>query len=218
MTDTTATATVTANAAQTPMGQGAEVATAPKTTSKVACECSKYEILVNVRESDTDGDLIWDEEITTDCTSTTARLFAPGHDAKLKGFLIRAELAGHEVSRTDGAMRVSGDAASFAKRYDFGHMVVEGIRLGKEKDAAKAAKKAKKIADKEFAEALREAKVTVVVATPAPVADEDAVAQALAVTAKVGRWEYKGELTAEGFSYTDGKGVAKVITTGYTVI
>lgn len=210
----------------------APVATAPaaKTAkAKVACECSKYEILVNVHEIDGPGsgsDLDWDEEITTHCTSTTTRVFAPGHDAKLKGFLIRNGLLGHEITRRDEGMAVSGDAETFARRYDFGHMVLEGLRLGQEKAAAKAAKKAKKEADREFAEALREAKVTVIPAAPAetedtpaePVADEAAVLEALTVTAKIGRWEYKGQLSEAGFTYEDKKGNTQTVTTGYTVV
>lgn len=92
------------------------------------CTCSKFEILVNLRENGVNGDLIWDEEITTNCGGrTTLRTFAPGHDARLKGYLIRAGIEGHEVRFVDGGMAVSSDAITMAEKYGFGQQVRKGI-------------------------------------------------------------------------------------------
>ncbi|MER6210915.1 hypothetical protein [Streptomyces sp. NPDC001642] len=86
------------------------------------CECSRYSVLVNLRKA-ANGDLEWDEELTTGCAATARKLFAQGHDAKLKSFLIRAGAAGHEVQRNEGGMTSVADAATHANRYSFGHMI-----------------------------------------------------------------------------------------------
>ena len=54
------------------------------------CECSRWAILVDDTERTDLG-----------CTATTAGRFAPGHDAKLKGMLVRANIAGQALVRTD---------------------------------------------------------------------------------------------------------------------
>lgn len=126
--------------------------TAKKT--KTPCECAKYSVLVGLRENDTDGDLTWDEELTTGCPGTlTGRTFAPGHDAKLKGYLIRWGLSGYDISSTDG---VTAGAERVAARYGFESMVLAGMQLGREKrEAARERKaKAKKAADKRNDDAL----------------------------------------------------------------
>jgi hypothetical protein len=61
---------------------------------------------------------------TTGCTATTRRTFAPGHDARLKGFLIRAGKAGHLVATPEGTQEFP---AKVAERFGFAHMVREGI-------------------------------------------------------------------------------------------
>lgn len=59
------------------------------------------------------------------CKSGTTRDFAPGHDARLKGFLIKAGRAGHAVRRlgNDRLMAATGAAAGFG----FYQMVVDGV-------------------------------------------------------------------------------------------
>ena len=47
------------------------------------------------------------EDYGTGCTQTTGRTFAQGHDAKLVGFMVRAELNGEEIAQVDGGMRVT---------------------------------------------------------------------------------------------------------------
>lgn len=184
----------------------------------VPCECSKYEILVNVRENGTNGDLIWDQEIRTGCPGVlTGRTFAPGHDAKLKGYLIRAGLAGYEVTRVEEGMAYSSNAAAAADRYGFGAMVREGIELGREKRDAKIENKK---ARAKKADARNEAeleKLPEIAEADKPVAEEDAQpSEPAIVKAKVGRWTYEGVVDGDGenfsFTYTDNKGETKTAT------
>ncbi|QJD54049.1 hypothetical protein SEA_GALACTICA_102 [Streptomyces phage Galactica] len=132
-------------------------ATTPKTAVK-PCTCS----LVVAFDNETE------EVYTTGCTATTKRQFAPGHDARLKGFLTRAGRENRMVRVGDD---VNTSAQAVADQFGFGYMVREGI-------ARKTAKK---------------------VAKP----------QAKKVTAKVGRWEYVGEIQGAEFVYTDRKGVER---------
>jgi hypothetical protein len=93
--------------------------------AKTVCECSRYSVLVNIHTNEADGNLVWDQELTTGCPKTlTGRTFAPGHDAKLKGFLIRVGTDGHEVTDDQG---ISCTAEAMAGRYGFAHLVREGI-------------------------------------------------------------------------------------------
>lgn len=74
----------------------------------------------------------------TDCaaqTNSKKKTFRPGHDAKLKGALIRAKHAGTEVSDGRG---VSGAPEDLAARFGFGHMVASATKREK-KAAAPAA-------------------------------------------------------------------------------
>lgn len=118
---------------------------ARKTSAKTVCECSRYSVLVNIHTNPADGNLVWDEELTTGCPKTlTTRTFAPGHDAKLKGFLIRAGVDGHEVTDDQG---ISCTAEAMAGRYGFAHLVREGIdngKLAREDKANKAKARAHK--------------------------------------------------------------------------
>lgn len=59
------------------------------------------------------------------CTAETARTFAPGHDARLKGFLIRVGRAGHLVATPEGG--TPEFPAKVAERFGFAQMVREGI-------------------------------------------------------------------------------------------
>lgn len=131
--------------------------TAAAPAGSVACACTDF------------ADATTGERLV--CGRTTKRTFAPGHDARLKGFLIRIGRAGHLVATPEGT-KVA--AAIAADRFGFGHMVRDGI------SRIAPARKAKK-------------------ATPAA---------PKTVTAKVGRWEYQGTVTANGeiFSYTDRRG------------
>lgn len=142
------------------------------------CTCS----LVAAFANDTD------EVLTTGCTATTKRTFAPGHDARLKGFLIRAALADQLVRIGDD---VNTTPEAIADQFGFGYMVRTGIKNGKEKAAAK-----------EFAALLRDVKKTAKKSHETP----------KQVTCKVGRWTYEGVITDDPmhgpkFTYTTKKGV-----------
>lgn len=75
-------------------------------------------------------------ETTTGCTATTKRTFAPGHDARMKGFLIRAGRRGDLIRTPEGGS--DQVAARVAERFGFAHMVREGI--ARPKAVRKAAK------------------------------------------------------------------------------
>lgn len=93
---------------------------AKKTPVQIPCSCSKY----SVNEWD-EAKQDWNTKATTGCRGVlTARTFAPGHDAKLKGFLIRAGIAGDEVSDDQG---ITAHAFAMAARYGFEVMVRQGV-------------------------------------------------------------------------------------------
>ncbi|MER5680363.1 hypothetical protein ABT248_30115 [Streptomyces sp. NPDC000971] len=97
--------------------------TTPETNKP--CECSSYSLLVLVHVN-ADGDKIW-QQTTTGCAATTKRLFAPGHDAKLKSFLIKAGAGGHQLRRTTQDTVVDRGAARVAVDLGWGEVVREAI-------------------------------------------------------------------------------------------
>lgn len=130
-----------------------------------------------------------DEPQTTGCTATTRRTFAPGHDARLKGFLIRAGIADQLVRIGDD---VNTSPEAIAEQFGFAYMVREGIKNGKEKAAKR-----------EFAQVIREVK------RQAKATHETKRRE---VTCKVGRWVYEGFITDDPmhgpkFTYTTKAGV-----------
>ena len=158
-------------------------------------------------------------EEVTGCTATTAREFAPGHDAKLKALLIRAGVAGWEVRQGN----ITGSAEKAAAQFAFAYMVDQGIARGRAKVAAKADRNAAKA---ERPKAARKTKA----ATPAPAAStREHIVAAIAATGaveipaeapattqiKVGRWEYAAMIDAAGDAhYTNAKQVAAVAVKG----
>lgn len=115
-----------------------------QTETGTACECSKFEARVSEQltpENLASGDY---DTFSTGCTATTKREFAPGHDAKLKSFLIEHGSQGHDI--VFGTTH--GTAEDFAKRYTFGYMILEGIAKAKDKLAAKAEREAARAAKK----------------------------------------------------------------------
>ena len=158
-------------------------ATATKTTARVACACSGFKAI------DAAGRVV----ATTDCLATTRRTFAPGHDARLKGFLIRAGVEGHLIRTPEGGADQVADKV--AERYGFGYMVREGIKRGAEREMKRTVREVARSAKKSHQ-------------TPRE------------VTCKVGRWTYEGIITdspTEGpqFTYTNRKGV-QTTTTKFT--
>lgn len=110
-------------------------------TGATACECSKFEAFISeqlTEENLASGNY---DSFSTGCAATTKREFAPGHDAKLKSFLIQHGAQGHEI-RYGGTLVTT--AEDMAKRYTFGYMILEGIDKAKAKLAAKAERAAKK--------------------------------------------------------------------------
>jgi hypothetical protein len=141
----------------------------------------------------------------TGCFSDTKNLFAPGHDAKLKGLLIRAGVAGHKIS--DG---ITGEHTpeSTASRFGFLGKVTDGIARGTAKKAAKAV-------TSDF-DAMVDADVAKRQAKAAKMARKPVEAKPV-VTAKVGRWTYEGTVTdspewGPQFTYTDKKGNTQTVT------
>lgn len=142
-------------------------ATATKTAKIVACACS------TVVAFGKDG-----EERRTGCRATTQRTFAPGHDARLKGFLIRA--GADDMTVTFDGSGINLDPVSLANSFGFAYMVADGIAAAKKRALTESAKSRKVI--------------------PAPRRET--------VACKVGRWCYEGTVSANGkiFSYTDRQG------------
>lgn len=63
--------------------------------------------------------------VSLSCDGVTYRKFAPGHDARLKGFLIQAGRSGHQIKvRESGETVTPVEAAS---RYGFAHQVRAGV-------------------------------------------------------------------------------------------
>jgi DNA-directed RNA polymerase subunit M/transcription elongation factor TFIIS len=147
------------------------VATDADKNEPLPCECQKFDALDSAQlteESLANGDY---DSWETYCTQDTRNTFAPGHDAKLKSFLIKHELLGHEIRRHEGGVAVSDDAVGHAKRYGFGHMVVAGIVRAQERAAVKAAKKAERDAAKEK-KALESGKIKATITPSVTIPDE----------------------------------------------
>lgn len=212
------------------------------TESETPCECSNYDALIPdqlTEENLADGNV---DYFDTGCTSTTRNTFAPGHDAKLKSFLIAQEVAGNEIRRTAGGMAVSRSAVEHASQFAFAHMVEAGIAKASEKAKAQADRKAARAArkaakgvkkapaasethtvehkpGKSLAEIVADEEAAHAEATkrsqPEPEWTEDEPKAPEQVEAKVGRWTYKGTLNQDGtFSYAAKLGGTKTVEAG----
>lgn len=190
---------------------------AETTSAKVACACQNYEIEIwtgEVPEGADPGEYV--EYKGTGCTQTTRRVFAPGHDAKLKGLLIEAGATGAGVRVGDMVRNAEGVANS----YGFETQVLSGIKRMQAKMAARAEKKAakeakthalaQKVADK--------ANKVVTEAKAAKAAKRAAKASALVmpVKIKVGRWTYEAIINPADNSaaFTSANGEAKTVDEG----
>lgn len=130
------------------------------------CQCSQF-VAYNTES---------DVEYTTSCNAQTARTFAPGHDARLKGNLIRWAVLGYEIRVGD----VTKSAEGWAEGFGFGYMVAAGIKRSAERCAAKAERTMKRIR-------------------------KEVEHKAVAITAKVGRWTYEGVVLNGKFTYQNKK-------------
>lgn len=187
-----------------------------------ACHCGNVSYVV--------GDVV----LSTYCTSTTNRTFAPGHDAKLKSLLIKAAVQSDDgdVQYQDGGVQISADPITIANRFGFGWMVKNGIaaatvkaRVRADKAAVKASKKEDTAVAKSARLALSAAKkaekAAAPKAAPKPKFPGGGAAKKADVPAfaKVGRYNREGVVKADGsFVYTDAKGVEQVVAMGkYTI-
>lgn len=159
--------------------------------AKTAHECICSHVVASFDETDRGLQLLVGRG--TRCMDSTRNEFAPGHDAKLKSFLIVAGTLGVDVSLGDGQWM---EAQKLAGQFGFGHQVARGIA------AAKA--RAKTRTDKAVAKSAKKA----LKANTYNIKDEEMASNL--VTAKVGRWAYRGYVGAGGFHYTDNKGVAQI--------
>lgn len=113
-----------------------------------ACLCSFF----RVGEDLEDGTK---NEFTTECTSTTARTFAQGHDARLVSFLVSGELDGYKIWRnvTDTEIQVFEGAVKAAGT------VTEALRLKADKALGNAKARREDIENRQAArKALQDSK------------------------------------------------------------
>lgn len=158
--------------------------TTPEAQSERACLCGAFEL-----EIGHDAETM--QYADTGCTATTTRDFAPGHDAKLKSLLIRAGVQGHSVRYNQGGVAYISSAEDAAAKLPFGYMILDGIKRGQEKAAAKADKPKR----------ARKAKDTGGTDVPHRI--------------KVGRWEYDGTVDSKtGVASYTSKGELKTAAPG----
>lgn len=95
--------------------------------------------------------------VHTSCGRLVKGKFAPGHDAKLKGMLIRAAVAGEQFKTQDkGGKVVSHDPKAFAKELGWEAQIAKGLATAaakankpKRASGASASAKANKVAPKD---------------------------------------------------------------------
>lgn len=145
------------------------------TIKQTRCFCQNFEF------GEFDGNNEDAISYDTNCSQSTTRIFAQGHDAKLVGFLVRAELAGEEIRLTEGGVAITfpGAVAAAGRVSD-----ALADKAQAQLDAARA-----RVAKKELAEARRaarksakKAKATEAAEAPAPTHRDARI--------KVGRWTY----------------------------
>lgn len=154
-------------------------------TALAPCTCSAFQF--------------GDDETTTGCRQSTHRTFAMGHDAKLVGFLVRAEMEGIEISRVVDGMKQTYQNAVHA--------------AGTISD--KLAIKAQHQLEAAHRRAIKKASAANKKASKADTAPAPVVPTHIDATIKVGRWAYPatielatGEATYQG-KLTGTKTVAK---------
>lgn len=83
--------------------------------------------------------------VRTSCGRLVKGKFAPGHDAKLKGALIRAAAAGEKFVTKDGTKVTTRDPMQFATELGWGALIAKGVAVATEK-ANRPARPARKAA------------------------------------------------------------------------
>lgn len=145
-------------------------------TKTTRCFCQAFEF----GTYGPDGSAESFETYDTGCSQSTTRIFAQGHDAKLAGYLVRAEMSGEEIRIVEGGMAVTSDALGMARRVSEAFEAKVAAML----DAAKA-----RLAKKELAEAKKAARKSAKKAVEAEQAEAPAPTHRDA-RIKVGRWTY----------------------------
>lgn len=172
-----------------------------KTNAFAPCQClaavhSAHEEIV---DNGTGATAKTGQVIYGQCGSVTQGTFAPGHDAKLKGVLLKLAVRGLPYIFTDGGMLVEADPKVELANRGWIHFLAASQAKFDRRVAAIAKKSDARVARKVKA-AAKAAKVE----TPA------------FTVVKIGRWEYAiqaFELVANDMAtvtYTDAKGNAKL--------
>lgn len=162
------------------------------------CACQSFEF------GEFDGENESAVSYHTQCGQTTTRIFAQGHDAKLVGFLVRAELAAEEIRQNQGgvvytfpgAVAAAGAISSALAAKTQAQLDAAKARLAKAaaREASKAARRSAKAAVVESVMATREA------------------------TIRRGRWTYSAviDTRTQWATYTNAKGeLVSVASTDY---
>lgn len=180
-------------------------------TAKTQCLCQTFEFGTFEPELDND--------YGTGCAQTTTKVFAQGHDAKLVGYLVRAELGGEEIRRNThgvihsfhGAVHAASSVSEALAAKAQAQLDAARARLAK-----KAAAEAKKAARKSNKVAATFGISRTPVEAPAPVK-----LLPLEARIKVGRWEYNAQVdrdTREA-TYKSKLGAVKTAAEGtYTLL
>jgi len=185
------------------------------------CECSFFEVLVNFRDNPEEGgEPLYDDVVTTGCTSTTRKMFAPGHDAKLKSLLIKYGALDEEIYRLEGSVRVSASADNWATRYGFTDQVCSGIDKAVARRRA-AADRLRKREEKRQAAVDAKAALKKERQTLAKLVLTDDSGSPL-VVAQVDGSRYLGHVSdspefGQRFTYTDADGVSQTVA-DFTVV
>lgn len=176
--------------------------TEPEAQKLHPCACAAFEVEVGHDAETMDYK-------DTGCGASTTRVFAPGHDAKLKSLLIWAGARDYSVRYTVDGIASIADATVHAAKFDFSYMVQNGIKRELAKAQERADARAERDAKKAAAPAKRERK-----------AKRAAAKQATEVTIKVGRWVYPATIDeSNNATYTTSAGETKTAPEGkYQVV
>lgn len=171
-------------------------------TKTVNCECQTWSF-GNYGE---DGSAESFEDYGTGCTQTTTKVFAQGHDAKLVGFLVRAELADEEIGKVEGGMRMTYQNAVHAAG-TISEALAAKAQAQLDAVRARLAKKAASEAKKTARKSAKKAEVT---------SEPEAQPVWRSAKIKVGRWTYEAqiEIATGDATYATKLGGTKMVEQG----
>lgn len=163
--------------------------TAPRVSSLHPCECSLWEFDLDVER---------DDDYSTGCTAMTHRTFAQGHDAKLVGFMVRADIAGHDISKREGGVLVTfGGAIQAAASISDALALKAEVQMVAQNNrrTAKAERKSVSKTPKQAMNDLVERQAEAILAMqPEPMFRDAKI--------KIGRWTYDAKIATETGSAT----------------